>query len=94
MTLRFFREVCVTCTQSCLNLWNSLTLCTFQAINEEDGYLHLMSDDGDIREDLKAPEGEIDNIREMLAKANADSNCTVTVSVFLLGGGCVVCDFS
>lgn len=53
-TLNFTQ--CNICSYSCIKV-----------VNETEGYLHLMDDDGNIREDLKLPEGDLGKeIREKL----------------------------
>lgn len=46
----------------------------------DDGYLCLMSDNGDLREDLKMPEGELG----VQLKADFDSGKELLVSIFKL----------
>ncbi|KAH0486732.1 MAG: uncharacterized protein KVP18_005031 [Porospora cf. gigantea A] len=57
---------------------------TFTCINETDGFLSLMDDSGDIREDLKVPRDSNNNMEEAgdkIIKGMADGN---TVEVIVL----------
>lgn len=46
----------------------------------DDGYLSLMSDNGDLREDLKVPEGEVGTQLRSEYDAGKDILCTVLKS--------------
>ncbi|XP_003962426.1 eukaryotic translation initiation factor 5A-1-like [Takifugu rubripes] len=49
----------------------------FQVISENEGYLHLMDDEGNVREDLRIPEGDLG--KEIQAKLTNDDEFMVTV---------------
>lgn len=46
-----------------------------KVVNENEGYLHLMDDDGNVREDLKVPEGDLG--KEIQAKLMNDEEFMV-----------------
>ncbi|KAE8603953.1 hypothetical protein XENTR_v10014516 [Xenopus tropicalis] len=51
--------------------------CDYQLIGINDNYLSLLSDSGDVREDLKMPEGDLG--REILMKHDGGEEILVTV---------------
>jgi len=59
----------------------------WQMLNLQDGYMSLMADNGDIREDLRLPEGDIG--KEIVSKFEAGEEFLVTV-LCAMGEECAV----
>jgi translation initiation factor 5A len=49
----------------------------YQVVNIEEGFTHLMDDGGDVREDMKVPEGDLG--KEILTKFDNGDEFTCTV---------------
>lgn len=60
----------------------------FQLVSIEDGYMVLMADNGDTREDLKLPEGG-DLCNEIVDKYKKDE--PITVSFCIMTGSWILC---
>jgi len=61
--------------------------CDYQVVNIAEGYMSLMNDNGDIREDLRVPDNEIG--KEIEAKFNNSEEFMVTV-ICAMGEECAI----
>ncbi|XP_034044326.1 eukaryotic translation initiation factor 5A-1-like [Thalassophryne amazonica] len=59
----------------------------YQVVNIQEGFMSLMDDNGDIREDLRVPEGEVG--KDIQTKFDAGEEITVTV-LAAMGEECAI----